>query len=66
MIYFILFVFSIVFTLSVRHIALKKSLLDIPNERSSVVTPSDDKFNDIFKLLFPPFPKVNLVPKPLI
>jgi len=40
MIYFILFVFSIVFTLVVRYIALKKSLLDIPNDRSSHVLPT--------------------------
>ncbi len=40
MIYFILFVFSLFFTLLVRHMALKKSLLDIPNDRSSHLLPT--------------------------
>ncbi len=40
MIYFILFVLSIVSTIFVRYIALKKSLLDIPNERSSHILPT--------------------------
>ncbi len=40
MIYIILFILSIIFTLLVRYIALKKSLLDIPNDRSSHLLPT--------------------------
>lgn len=40
MIYFILFLFSFLITYYIRYIALKKSLLALPNERSSHTTPT--------------------------
>ncbi|WP_372998903.1 glycosyltransferase family 4 protein [Sulfurimonas sp.] len=40
MIYVILFIFSYAFTYYIRKVAIKKSLVDIPNERSSHTTPT--------------------------